>query len=186
MRAAAISIRVFGILWLVLGIPLFLVSPEILVYLGFPNSEAFWTRLTGMLISFIGIYYIQASRHRSLWFFRATIWFRIVVAVVFVAFVAMGTGPLILIAIAAPAGLGAIWTLFVLRGARVELDIPERPTGLSLASPAERLTMHYIEHLVEKPEKNEGLLDEYVKGYRKLEEAIGSGEDRELSGHSEP
>jgi hypothetical protein len=32
--------------------------------------------------------------------------------------------------------------------------------------------MHYVDILVERPEKNEELLDEYVKGYRRLDEAI--------------
>ena len=182
MTSVARSIRVFGIVWVVLGALLFLVPPDILVAIELPDSDAFWTRLCGMLIAFVGIYYIQASRHRSLWFFRATIWFRIVVTVVLAVFVFMGTGPWFLIVLAAFTGIGAVWTLVMLRGVRAGIDIPEGPTSASAASPAVRLAMHYVENLVERPSTNEGLLEEYVRGYRRLDGIASSGAEESPAG----
>lgn len=176
MKNASLGIRVLGISWLALGAILLLVSKELVPWSGFPETHEFWIRVTGMLLAFIGVYYIQASRYEARWFIRTTIWCRIAVVIIAIGLVVLKTAPAVFLAFAVIDGAGALWTALCLRGAPRELGLPAPRDDRGTMSPAESLTMHYIENLVEKPATNEGLLAEYVKGLKRFEGAIG-GDD---------
>jgi hypothetical protein len=67
---------------------------------------------------FFGLYFVQASREGVTAFFRWTVWGRSIVVVAFVAFVALGMAPPVLILFAAIDAGGALWTALTLRGGR--------------------------------------------------------------------
>jgi len=83
-----------------------------------PPTTEVWIRVSGMLLLFIGFYYIQAARHEMTDFFRWTVYARSSVIVFFAALVLLGFASPPLILIGAVDLLGAIWTGLALRSAK--------------------------------------------------------------------
>jgi hypothetical protein len=119
MSKGARSVFVFGVYLEVLGIFL-LVMPNVLLGMFFlPGTTEVWVRVAGMLILFLGFYYIQAARKEMTDFFRWTMLPRSSVILFFAAFVLLGYAkpPLILFGIVD--ALGVVWTGFALRHSRI-------------------------------------------------------------------
>ena len=115
MSDPACSVFVFGLYLLVLAIVL-LVAPNFLLEMFFlPSTSEVWIRVIGMLLFYLGFYYIQAARKEMTDFFRWTVYTRSTIIVFFVAFVLLGfvSPPLILFGVVDL--LGAIWTGLALR-----------------------------------------------------------------------
>ena len=118
MSHAAKSILVFGVYILVLGVVL-LVAPNILLGLfGIPPTTDVWIRVLGVLVGILGFYYIQAGRNELTAFFRATLYGRCALLVLFIGLVVLGFAPAMLILIGVIDFLGAVWTGFALRGSK--------------------------------------------------------------------
>jgi hypothetical protein len=118
MSNSARSVFVFGLYLVVLGISL-LAVPNILLGMFFlPPTTEVWIRVSGMLVLFLGFYYIQAARHELTDFFRWTVYARSTVIVFFTAFVVLGFASPALILFGAVDLLGAIWTGLALRSAK--------------------------------------------------------------------
>jgi hypothetical protein len=118
MSKGARSVFVFGLYLVVLGIAL-LVAPNFLLGLFFlPGTTEVWVRVTGMLVLFLGFYYVQAARKELIDFFRWSMYPRSTVILFFAAFVLFGFArpPLILFGIVDL--LGVIWTGLALRHSR--------------------------------------------------------------------
>ncbi len=115
MSNSARSILVFGLYLVVLGIVL-LVAPNFLLGMFvLPSTTEVWIRVAGMLVLFLGYYYIQAARKEMTDFFRWTVYVRPTVIVFFAAFVLLGFASLPLILFGVADLLGAIWTGLALR-----------------------------------------------------------------------
>ena len=115
MSKSARSVFVFGLYLAVLGIVL-LVAPNFLLGMfGLPSTAEVWIRIVGMLVLFLGFYYIQAARKEMTDFFRWTVYVRPTVIVFFAAFVLLGFASLPLILFGVADLLGAIWTGLALR-----------------------------------------------------------------------
>ena len=115
MSNSARSVLVFGLYLIALGMVL-LVIPNVLFGLfTLPDAADVWTRVSGMLVLFLGFYYIQAARKNLTDFFRWTVYVRTSVIVFFTIFVLLGfaTAPLILFAVVDL--LGGVWTGLALR-----------------------------------------------------------------------
>ena len=115
MSKGARSIFVFGLYLAVLGIAL-LAVPNLLLELFFlPSTTEVWVRVVGMLVLFLGFYYIQAARKEMTDFVRWTLYPRSTVILFFAAFVLLGYAkpPLILFGVVDM--LGVIWTGLALR-----------------------------------------------------------------------
>ena len=115
MSKAARSVFVFGIYLVFLGIAL-LVVPNLLLGMFFlPGTSEVWVRVVGMLVLFLGFYYIQAGRRELTDFFRWTLYPRSTVILFFAAFVLLDFAkpPLILFGVVDL--LGVIWTAMALR-----------------------------------------------------------------------
>ena len=115
MSNSARSVFVFGLYLVVLGIVL-LVAPNFLLGMFFlPGTTEVWIRVVGMLLLFLGYYYLQAARSEMTGFFRWTVFVRPTVIIFFAAFVLLGLAspPLILFGVVDL--LGAIWTGLALR-----------------------------------------------------------------------
>jgi hypothetical protein len=113
---AAISVFVFGIYLVLIGIG-FLLAPNLVLGLfGFPATTEPWIRIVAMFMLILAYFYIQAARKEMTGFFRLTVHHRVSVIVFFVAFVAFGLAQPMLIGFGVLDLLAAIWTALALRG----------------------------------------------------------------------
>lgn len=115
MSKGARSVFVFGLYLAVLGIVLMVIPNFLLGMFFFPETNEVWIRVTGMLVLYLGSYYLLAARKEMTDFFLWTVYFRSFVIVFFVIFVLLGFAgpPLILFGVIDL--LGAIWTGLSLR-----------------------------------------------------------------------
>lgn len=115
MSRAAISIFVFGC-YLVLNAMVLAFAPNLMLsVLGLPPTNEPWLRVLGIVVFVLGLYYIQAARQEVTPFFRWTTWARPIVLGAFIAFVAAGIMPAVLIGFGVVDAAGAIWTALALR-----------------------------------------------------------------------
>ena len=112
---AGVSIRVFGVYLLVLGPALILAPNLVLGPFGIPVPSDAWIRVVGVLAFVLGFYYVAASRHGLVPFYRATVVGRAFVFVGFAAFALLGLAPPTLALFGAVDLAGAVWTAVALR-----------------------------------------------------------------------
>lgn len=115
MSRAAVSLFVFGIYLLVLGLVLLTVPNLLLAVFGLPATTEVWIRVAGLLVDILGFYYVCAARAELLAFFRWTVSARMAVIFIFAAFVAFGIVKPILLVFGAIDFVAAMWTSFALR-----------------------------------------------------------------------
>ncbi len=116
---AAKSMVAYGVYLIVaLALPFLLFPDPVVGLVGMHTPTDVWARVLGMSVLLFGGYYIQAGRHELTPFFRWTIYGRYLVPVFFIAFVALGFAPPVLIAFSLPDILFTTWTLLALRGAK--------------------------------------------------------------------
>ena len=115
MNRAALSILVFGVYIVVVGVMLSGVPNLLLGPLGFPEAREPWIRVLGVVAIVLGCYYVQAARQDVTSFFRWTIWGRAAILVGFSLLVLAGQVAPTLILFGAIDGAGAVWTALALR-----------------------------------------------------------------------
>jgi len=115
MSRAAVSMFAFAVYLFALGLTL-LVTPNVLLGIfGFEPTSEVWVRIVGMLIVFLGYYYLSAARGEVTPFMRWSVHARPFVIVFFAVFVALGWAKPQLILFGAVDLVGAIWTYLGLR-----------------------------------------------------------------------
>lgn len=117
MSPAARSLHVFGLYLIGAGSLLALAPALLLNPLGLPPPTDAWARVAGMLVAFLGVYYLVAARAELLSFLRASVWLRASVIVWFGVLVWTGLAPPPLLAFAAIDLGAAAWTWWALRAA---------------------------------------------------------------------
>lgn len=101
-----------------------LVAPNLLLTtFRLPPTEEVWIRVVGMLVGFLGLYYVSAARANLLPILEMSVRARASVPAFFGIFVAMGWASPMLLLFGAVDLLGAIWTFLALRS---ELGRPAR------------------------------------------------------------
>lgn len=115
MNKAALSVRVFGIYLIGLGAWLLLAPNVLLQLFGMAATDEVWIRVVGMLVGFLGTYYVRAAAVRFTSFFAWTIPVRMSVLGFFGAFVLLGLAPPVLLLFALVDAAGALWTWRTLR-----------------------------------------------------------------------
>lgn len=115
MSRSARSVFVFGLYLVAVGFALIAFPNPLFALLRLPASHEVWPRVVGVLALVLAYYYIQAARHEMMAFFRWTVAARIVVFVVFTAFVLLGLAPLPLALLGAGDLAAALWTAWALR-----------------------------------------------------------------------
>ena len=112
MSKAALSMFVFGIYVILLGIILMVVPNTLLAIFDLPATTEVWIRVVGMLVFLMGYYYIQASRNerKMISFYRCTVHARSSVIIFFIIFSALGFVKPILILFGVVDLLAAAWT----------------------------------------------------------------------------
>lgn len=96
---------------------------------GFPPTTEVWIRVVGMLVVFLGVYYIVAARANFLPILEISVKVRIAVLLFFAAFVALGFASPVLLVFGVIDVAGALWTWLALRS---ELGAPA-PKGPAAA-----------------------------------------------------
>lgn len=115
MSKSAFSLRVFSIYMFALGSVLVAAPNLLLSFFGVPETHEVWIRVVGVLVLIIGYFDFMASRNELLAYFHWSVPARLSVPVFFVAFVALGFAPPILILFGAIDAVAAIWTAACLR-----------------------------------------------------------------------
>jgi hypothetical protein len=115
MSRAAVSMFAFAVYLFVLGVVL-LVAPNVLLGIfGFEPTTEVWVRIVGMLVVFLGYYYLSAARGEVVPFMLWSVQARPFVIVFFAVFVALGWAKPQLILFGAVDLAGAVWTYLALR-----------------------------------------------------------------------
>ncbi len=118
MSRAAVSVLVFGVYVVVMGV-LLLTGPNALLGLvGYPTTDEVWIRVLGVVTLALGYYYIVAARNEVTSFFSASVFARPLVFIFFFTFVALGMAKPVLILFGVVDLLGAIWTGLALRSSK--------------------------------------------------------------------
>ena len=118
MKNARVSILVFGIYMVVLGLALLVIPNVLLSLFDYPATTEIWIRILGFMVVVLGYYYIVAARYELTPFFRASVFGRPAVIVCFAGLVLLGMAQPVLILFGAIDLLGAIWTGLALRSSR--------------------------------------------------------------------
>lgn len=115
MTPAARSLQIFGLYLMGAGLLLMSVPAWLLGPLGLAVPADVWGRVAGMLVVFLGIYYLVGARAELLSFMRMSVWVRMSVIVVLGSFVAAGLAPLPLLGFGVVDLAAAVWTWLALR-----------------------------------------------------------------------
>jgi hypothetical protein len=115
MTTPAFTVRAFALYLLGLGAWL-LVAPNVLLQIfGVPPTDEVWIRVAGMLVVFLGVYYLRAAAAGLQKFFAWTVPVRLSVPAFFGVFVLLGWAPAVLLLFALVDVAGALWTWRALR-----------------------------------------------------------------------
>jgi hypothetical protein len=117
MRDARTSILVFGFYLVGLGLILVVVPNALLSVFGMPAVTDVWIRVVGMLVTFLGTYYVAAAREGITAFYKWTVYSRSAVIVFFTVFVLLGLVKPVLVLFGVVDLVGAMWTRAGLRAA---------------------------------------------------------------------
>ena len=118
MNKSTLSIFVFGLYLIALGMILVVIPNSLLEIFQVPSTNEVWIRVDGMLVFLLGIYYILAARKEMIDFFLWTVYLRPLVILFFIAFVLLDFVSPMLILFGVVDLLGAIWTGLALRASK--------------------------------------------------------------------
>ena len=114
MSRGAITVFAFGMYLVVLSGLLLFIPNWLLGLFGMAPTVEVWIRVVGMLVLFLGLYYIQAARSEALGFMRWSVFIRASVMGFFGVFVVLELAPLALLLFAGIDLAGAGWTALAL------------------------------------------------------------------------
>ena len=118
MKKASVSILVFGVYVMVMGVLLLTIPNVLLGLVRYPTTDEVWIRVLGVVTISMGYYYIVAGRSNLVSFFKASLLTRPSLVVFFAALVALGMAQPVLVLFGVIDLLGAIWTGLALRSSR--------------------------------------------------------------------
>jgi hypothetical protein len=115
MSRSAVSVFVFAIYMLLMGLILIVIPNTLMRLLSVPETREVWIRVVGMLVLILGFYYSHAARNDLRQFFGWTVVARTSVLLFFIAFVVADLAPPILILFGVIDFAAAMWTLLALK-----------------------------------------------------------------------
>ena len=110
MNKTSLSLILFGVYDIVIGLGLFVVPDATLDLLRTARTTEHWIRLLGMSAMVLGFYYIVAGRANLTLMARASLWGRLGMATGFATLVLCDLAPVLLLGIAGNELLGVLWT----------------------------------------------------------------------------
>jgi hypothetical protein len=115
------SIFFFGFWVIICGVALMFFPKFVYNMMGMEMSPDLTSRILGMVLIFLAIYYFVAGRHPEFWpFYHVSIYTRSSALIVAVIFVLVKLADVSLIYFTIVDALGAAWTAFALRSDRAE------------------------------------------------------------------
>jgi len=114
MSASAISLYVFGIYVIIVGIGFIFIPNTILPLLKFPKTSEPWIRVIGILVAVLGFYYIIAAQNELTLFFWASVVARFAILIGFILLVVTKKAQPMLIGFGIIDAAGGLWTLLTL------------------------------------------------------------------------
>jgi len=118
LSKSARSVFIFGLYLGVLGVALTVIPNVWLGIFQMPATNDVWIRVVGMLLFYLGIYYILAARKGMTDFFRWTVYLRPTVILFLITFVLLGFVKPVIILIGVVDFMGAVWTGMTLRASK--------------------------------------------------------------------
>ncbi len=115
MSRAAISILVFGVYVMFMGVLLLTMPNVLLGEVGYPTTDEVWIRVLGVVTLIMGYYYVVAGRNELVSFFKASLLTRPARIGCFAGFVVLGMAKPVLVAFGLIDLLAAVWTGLALR-----------------------------------------------------------------------
>jgi hypothetical protein len=115
MTKSALTLFFFSLYLFALGAILLIAPNWFLGLFEIPATTEVWIRVVGMLVVFLGVYYLIAARHNFLPFLEASVRIRIAVLLFLTAFVALKWAPATLLLFGGVDLAGAVWTFLTLR-----------------------------------------------------------------------
>ncbi|OGT56111.1 MAG: hypothetical protein A3E01_17760 [Gammaproteobacteria bacterium RIFCSPHIGHO2_12_FULL_63_22] len=119
MTSPAQTVRVFGGYLIALAAVLIVAPNLLLEAFGMAPVTDVWIRVTGMLVGFLGVYYLRAAKAGLTEFFAWTVSVRLSVFLFFSAFVLLKLAPPVLLVFAIVDAAAAIWTRQCLKSSGV-------------------------------------------------------------------
>ena len=111
------SVVVFGVYLLALALALLVTPNMVLAIFAIPATQEVWIRVVGMLVGFLGYYYVRYGAGGARSFLEMTVQVRLSVPVFFLAFVLLASAPWQLMLFAVFDIVGAGWTWWSLQSA---------------------------------------------------------------------
>lgn len=115
MSRSAKSVFYFGIYITLLGVLLIFFPNTLLGLVNIPATNEVWIRLAGMLLLFMGFFYVQSARHNLIPFFKWTLVTRGIAFFFVLGFWFHGFVSWIILAFWLGDFAGWLWTFFALR-----------------------------------------------------------------------
>ena len=115
LKPAQRSVVVFGVYLLALALALLAAPNVLLAIFGIPATQEVWIRVVGMLVGFLGYYYVRHGAGALRSFLEMTIQVRLSVPAFFFAFVLLAGAPWQLMLFAVFDIVGAAWTWWSLQ-----------------------------------------------------------------------
>ena len=115
MSKSAVSVYAVGWILVLTGTGFLIVPDLVLSLLGIPFTDEVWIRILGMMVLFIGYYYVVAARKELKEFFEATILVRLVCFSCLVILIVTKIAYPVLIIFGIIDLIGATWTALALR-----------------------------------------------------------------------
>ena len=118
MSPAARSLAVFGAYLVALGLSLLLFPNAVLGLFGVARTDEVWIRILGIVLTYVGTYYVVAARHEMTAIFRASIGVRLSFPVVVLGLVLFAHAKPVVLLFGVADAVGALWTRAALGATR--------------------------------------------------------------------
>ena len=115
MKQSTLSMVIFGVYMLVMGLILIIVPNPLITLLGFAPVTDVWIRILGMVLVILAFYYFLAVKEEAYSFYRWTSYGRMPIVLVYLGFTALKLAPPILVLLGVFETACAIWTGVALR-----------------------------------------------------------------------
>lgn len=127
MSRSATSLFVFGIIIIIIGIPIIFFPRQMTFSSGPSTPEDVYIRITGFFAAALGTYCILAARHEWKEFFRWSVYTRLTLVLFYIALVLFGIAESRILIDGIIELAGAIWTAWALRSENVRLLVTQPP-----------------------------------------------------------
>jgi len=115
MSKAARSVGAFGVYLVFMGSAIVIAPNTFLSLFALPTTDEVWFRLLGVILTYVGTYYLVAARHAVVPIFHASIPVRLSLLGFLTAFVMLGYVSRNVLIFGLADVIGALWTHIALR-----------------------------------------------------------------------